>query len=361
MKPVKVAIISCTHGHAEGYYGIRYDKCFDLVAVSVAPGYENSHNMPMLEGIPKYKTDVELYENHPELEAVILASENAYHMQHVREAVSRGLHILSMKVPTFHLEEYEEMIRISEEAGVVFQIELEMRHHAPVERVKRLIESGAIGDLLSVNLVNYSVNPVCAWPWQCDPYLSYGEVVPLRPNDDRFRGGCLADHPHGFDVVRYLTGSEFDTIYADVSPNIRDFVKTEDMMRLIGKMKNGVSYSIDPSYANDEQQRPDWEQYERYPRIVEVFMTVVGTKGTIITDLYGKTYCCQTVPAGAYMVSPGLGSSGLWNRVTNEFYHCIRDGEKPTINLRNHYNTIRTMVAGYESVRTGEVIKINYE
>ena len=360
MKPIKIAIISCSHGHASGYYRIRNEKYFDLVAVSIAPGFENSQRMEMLDGIPKYKSDVELYENHPDLEAVILASENANHMQQVREAASRGLHILSMKIPTFNLDEYAEMIRISEEAGIVFQVELEMRNHASVERVKRLIDEGAIGDLLSVNVVNYSSNPVDGYAWMCDPYLSFGEVVPLRPNDNRFRGGALSDHPHAFDVVRYLTDSEFDTIYADVSPNIRDHVVTEDMIRLIGRMKNGVTYSVDPSYACDEER--GWGgDITRYPRGVEVFMTAVGTKGTIIADLYGKTYCCQSELTGAYFVSPYVGSSGLWNRVTNEFYHCIREGEEPTITLRIHHNTIRTMVAGYESVRTGEVIKIKYE
>ena len=86
-------------------------------------------------------------------------------------------------------------------------------------------------------------------------------------------------------------------------------------------------------------------------------MTVVGTKGVIIADLYGKTYCHQLQSNGKYIVS-GLGSSGLWNRRMEEFYHCIRSGKKPTVGLRNHYDSIAAMNAAYDSVSTGQVIQL---
>lgn len=359
IKPVKVAILSCNHGHAPGYYGLKSDPMFELVAVSLKPEAYADVRVKNLEGIPQYGTDTELLDAHPELEAVIIASDNASHFQQLREAAKRGLHIFSMKVPTFDMEEYDEMIRLTEEAGVVCQVELEMRHHAPIYRIKEAIEAGKIGKLLSVNAVNYSHNPVWWRPWQANPEASYGKRVPLRDGDDRFRGGALADHPHLFDLIRYITDSEFSQVYAEVSPNIRDGVETEDMIHIVGKLENGVSYSVDPSYANNEEHVTqmigmDWNQY---PRCVEVFMTAVGTEGVIIADLYGKTYCFQRKSNGRYAAG-SLGSSGLWNRRTEEFYHCIRDGKKPTVGLREHRNSILTMNAAYESVAAGKVIQL---
>ena len=332
---------------------------FELVAASVKPEAYADVRIKNLEGIPLYDTDEALFDAHPELEAVILASDNASHFEQVCEAAKRGLHIFSMKVPTFNMQEYDEMIRRTEEAGVVCQVELEMRHHAPIYRIKEAIETGKIGKLLSVNAVTYSHNPVWWRPWQANPEASYGSRVSLRPGDDRFRGGALADHPHLFDIIRYITDSEFSQVYAEVSPNIREGVETEDMIRVIGRLENGVCYSIDPSYANNEEHvsqmiGSDWN---KYPRCVEVFMTVVGTKGVIISDLYGKTYCHQLQSNGKYIAS-GLGSSGLWNRRMEEFYHCIRSGKKPTVGLRNHYDSIAAMNAAYDSVSTGQVIQL---
>jgi predicted dehydrogenase len=75
-------------------------------------------------------------------------------------------------------------------------------------------------------------------------------------------------------------------------------------------------------------------------------------------DLYGKTYCYQEQKSETFVISPGLSSTGLWNRMMNDFYHSIREGMEPAVTLRKHYNTIQAMVAGYESVTTGEVIKL---
>lgn len=359
IKPVKIAILSCNHGHAPGYYSLKSDPMFELVAASVVPEAYADVRIKNLEGIPLYKTDLELFQAHPELEAVIIASDNKSHFEQVCQAAKRGLHIFSMKVPTFDMDQYDEMIRLTEQAGLVCQVELEMRHHAPVYRIKEAIDTGTIGKLLSVNAVNYSHNPVWWRPWQANPEASYGSRVPLGAGDDRFRGGALADHPHLFDIVRYITGSEFSQVYADVAPNIREGVETEDMIRVIGRMQSGVSYSIDPSYANDEEHvdRMVGSEWNKYPRCVEVFMTVVGTKGVIISDLYGKTYCYQLQSSGKYIVS-GLGSSGLWNRRMEEFYHSIRSGKKPTVGLREHRNSILTMNAAYESVSTGKVVNL---
>ena len=360
IKPVNVAVLSCNHGHAPGYYSLNKDPMYRLVAATVKGEARNDARIKKLETIPQYETEEQLYDAHPELEAVIIASDNASHFEQVRRAAQRGLHIFSMKVPTFNMEEYEEMIRLTEEAGVVCQVELEMRHHAPVHRIKDAIAEGKIGKLLSINAVNYSHNPVWWRPWQANPEASYGSRVQLRPGDDRFRGGALADHPHLFDIIRYITDSEFAQVYAEVSPNIREGVETEDMIRVIGKLENGVTYSIDPSYANNEEHvdkmvGSDWCLY---PRCVEVFMTVVGTKGVIVSDLYGKTYCFQRETNGKYAMSAGLSSAGLWNRRMEEFYHCIRDGKKPTVGLRDHYNSILAMNAAYESVTKGEIVTV---
>ena len=356
IQPIKIAILSCNHGHAPGYYALKDDPMFRLVAVSIKAEARNDARLAKLEGIAQYETDEALLDAHPELEAVIIASDNASHFRQVCLAASRGLHIFSMKVPTFQMDEYDEMIRMTEQAGVVCQVELEMRHHAPLYRIKEAIAEGKIGKLLSINAVNYSHNPVWWRPWQANPEASYGSRVVLRGDDPRFRGGALADHPHLFDVIRYVTEAEFSQIYADVSPNIRDGVETEDMIRIIGKMDSGVCFSIDPSYANNEEhvQKMIGSQWNKYPRCVEVFMTAVGSRGVIVADLYGKTYCHQ-LSDGKYITS-SLASSGLWNRRMVEFYHCVRSGKKPTVGLREHRNSILAMNAAYESVSTGECV-----
>ena len=357
MKPIKIAILSCNHGHARGYFGLRNDPLYELVGVSLAKGYEYIAGMETISDVPKYASDEELYDAHPEIEAVIVGSDNLSHMRQVREAARRGLHIFSMKIPTFDMDEYREMVEVTEKAGIVCQVELEMRHHAPLYRIRDMLAQGALGELLTINMVNYSHNPVWWRPWQCDPELSYGRRVPLRPGETRCRGGALADHPHIWDAIRFVTGSHYDTIFAEISPNPRPEVETEDMVHAVGRLTDGTVFSVDPSYANDEHHVPVQIDWEKYPRCVEVFMSAVGTKGTIIADLYGKTYFTQRGKDTEYMCND-VENGDLWNRRMQEFYDCVREGAKVPVGLRDHLETIAAMNAAYESITEGRPVKL---
>lgn len=356
INPIKIGILSCNHGHAKGYYAIKDDPHFEVVGLSTRYDAEGLERAPDLA---KYPTDDALYEAHPDMEAVIIASDNKAHMEQVRWAAARGLHIFSMKIPSFDMDEYREMIELTEAKGLVCQIELEMRNHAPIYRAKELIQSGALGEVLSINMINYSHNPVWWRAWQCDPVESWGKEVPLRAGDARCRGGALADHPHIFDLVRFLTDDSIDEVYADVAPNLREGVKTEDMVRVMGRMKGGVIFSLDPSYANDEAHIPQQVAgWEKYPRPVEVTLNIVGSAGTIVANLYGKSTYMQTPEHPEYTSTYLEDPIGLWNRRTMEFYQCVREGAVPTVHLRNHLESIMAMVAAYDSISCGKPCKV---
>ena len=357
IKPIKIAILSCNHGHAKGYYALKDDPFFELVAVSIKPDYRDRVFAERLGNVPIYDNNEDLYRNHPDLEAVIIGSDNRSHITEFREAIARDLHIFSMKVPTFDLSEYDEMISLSESRGVVCQVELEMRERAEIYRVKELIEQGSLGKLLSISMTNYSHNPVWWRPWQCSPEDSFGKRVPLRPGDARFRGGALADHPHVFDVIRVITGASFDSVYADVAPNLRP-VETEDMIRLIGKLSDGTLFSIDPSYANDEHHVDKMIDWIKYPRPVEVTMNLVGTEGTLVANVYERSIYLQGGARGEYMASE-VENVGAWNKRMHDFYRSVRHGEPVTVGLREHRETILAMLAAYESVSRSRPVKLS--
>ena len=99
----------------------------------------------------------------------------------------------------------------------------------------------------------------------------------------------------------------------------------------------------------------DWQ---KYPRCVEVTMNIVGTKGTLLADLYGKPFNRQSKSGNGYYLSGAPGSVGLWDKRMQDFYDCIRGGEKPPVDLKAHRESIEAMLAAYESVSTGKIIKM---
>lgn len=358
MKPLKIAILSLTHGHTRKYYQVlRENPKLDWVAVSA----ENPEVRAVFEagnfGIPCYDSDAELFARHPDLEAAVIASANNRHLKQMRECARRGIHILSMKIPTFDPEEYDEMIRLVDDSGIICQIELEMHYNPVVLRIKKLIADGTIGTIRSLQATNITLSPVWAFPWQGVPEASYGKRIPLRAGDSRFRGGALCDHPHIFDLIRHLTGAEFDTIYAQVAPNLRRELEVEDMILASGKMTDGTTFLFDPSWSRMEERLkvpgPGWE---RFPKRMEVNLTITGDKGVLACDCFGPNIYHNGAPNDRYTVQYTYFDE--WIGLIDEFVDCIRNHREPQINLRWHRPTIDAMNGCYESIATGQIISL---
>lgn len=356
MKPIKIAMMSMTHGHTRKYYQTLTDNPnLDWVAVSTANEEVKRIFLDSVQGIPCYDSDEEMLDAHPEIQAAVLASENSEHLRQMKLCADRRIHILSMKIPSFDMEEYDEMIRLTEDSGIVCQIELELHYNPVVQRMKSISKMGTVGELKSFQATNITLSPVWAFPWQGVPELSYGKRIPLKEGDVRCRGGALCDHPHIFDMVREISGSEFDMIFAQAAPNIRPDIQEEDMLAVVGKMKNGMSFLLDPSWSRSENRLkvpgPGWEVF---PKRMEVNIVLNGETGTVMTDCFGPNVYHNGTPQSRYTVQYTYFDE--WIGLIDEFADCIRNNKIPKINLRWHRNSIQAMNACYESIATGKPV-----
>ncbi len=289
MKPLKIAMLSLTHGHTRKYFQTLKDSPkLDWVAACAEDDTVERRFRQAVEGVPCYRDEQEMFDRHPEIEAAVLASANNEHLRQVKACVQRGVHVLSMKIPTFDLDEYDQMIELVEQAGLVCQVELELHYNPVVRRLKQLVAEGAVGRIRSIQATNITLSPVWAFPWQGVPEQSFGKRVPLADGDGRFCGGALCDHPHVFDLIRWLTHSDFEHIYAEVAPNIRTDLEVEDLLVVNGKMADGCTFLFDPSWSRLENRfsepGPGWEIF---PKRMEVNLTIGGENGTMVVDCFG--------------------------------------------------------------------------
>ncbi len=346
-------MMALTHGHTRKYYQtLRENSKLDWVASCAADQRAKEVYELYDNGVPCYLSPEEMFEKHPDIEAVVIASANDQHLKEMKLCAERGVHILSMKIPSFDPKEYDEMIELVDKAGIVCQVELEMHYNPVVKRLQEIIASGSLGKLLSIQMTNITLSPVWAFPWQGVPEASYGTRVPLKNGDKRFRGGALCDHPHIFDLIRWLTGSDFDYVFSQVAPNIRPELEVEDMILATGKMKDGTAFLFDPSWSRMEERiavpAPGWEVF---PKRMEVNVTITGEKGTVMCDCFGPNVYHNGAPNDRYTVQYTYFDE--WIGLIDEFVDCIRNHKQPKINLKWHRQTIDCMNACYESVKTG--------
>ncbi len=356
MKPLKIAMLSLTHGHTRKYFQTLKDSSqLDWVAACAEDDTVERRFRQAVEDVPCYRDEQEMFDRHLEIEAAVLASANSEHLRQVKACVQRGVHILSMKIPTFDLDEYDQMIELVDQASLVCQVELELHYNPVVRRLKQLVAEGAIGRIRSIQATNITLSPVWAFPWQGMPEQSFGKRVPLADGDGRFRGGALCDHPHVFDLIRWLTHSDFEHIYAEVAPNIRTDLEVEDLLVVNGKMADGCTFLFDPSWSRHEERLsepgPGWEIF---PKRMEVNLTIGGENGTIVADCFGPNVYHNGVPNDRYTVHYTYFDE--WIGLIDEFVGCVRNGHTPQINLGWHRRNIEAMNACYESIAAGQPV-----
>ena len=355
-RPLKIAMLSLTHGHTRKYFQTLQDSPkLDWVAACAENDAVRHRFARDVQGVPCYDNEGEMFDRHPEIEAVVLASANSQHLRQMEACAQRGIHILSMKIPSFDLAEYDRMIEVVEQSGVVCQIELELHYNPVVERIKRLVADGAVGRILSMQATNITLSPVWAFPWQGSPEQSYGRRIPLSAGDTRFRGGALCDHPHVFDLIRWLTGSDFESLYAEVAPNMRTDLEVEDILLVNGRMTDSSTFLLDPSWSRLEERLPEpGPGWEVFPKRMEVNLTIGGEDGTLMADCFGPNVYHNGAPNDRYTVQYTYFDE--WIGMVDEFVDCVRNGRTPQINLSWHRRTIEAMNACYESIAEGQPI-----
>ena len=356
MKPLKIAMLSLTHGHTRKYYQTLNDNPkLEWVAVYAETETVKNNFLKWGYDIPCYMDEKEMFDKHPDIEAVVMASANYIHLRQFRECAKRGIHVLSMKIPTFDMDEYAEIEELVEKSGIVCHVELEMHYNPVTTRLYEMIARNELGKISAINATNITLSPVWAFPWQGIPEQSYGKRVSLKPGDKRFRGGALSDHPHVFDMIRWLTNSEFDYVYAEAGPNIRQDIEVEDILLVNGKMKNGVSFLFDPSWSRLEERLnvpgPGWEIF---PKRMEVNVAISGENGVILADCFGPNVYHNGKPNDRYTVQYTYFDE--WIGMMDEFVDCVRNKKMPKINLKWHRKTIEAMNACYESISSGKPV-----
>jgi len=188
------------------------------------------------ERLEEFKADwkVEsLYEDYgkllseTKLDIVSIATEISNHPEIVIEAARNAVPVIVCEKPIAPgLEIAREMVKECEKMGSFLLINHERRFASDYAFVKGMIERGDIGELVSIR----------------------GRMLTGSPKDGtdcEVEGGgpLLHDGTHLIDVIRYLSGSEVDWVYGDMSekPGIR---VEETLWGMMG-LKSGVRVMIE--------------------------------------------------------------------------------------------------------------------
>jgi predicted dehydrogenase len=88
--------------------------------------------------------------NDPTLDAIVIATPVPTHYALAKQALEAGKHVFVEKPPAMKASEMEELVAIAEERKLVLMPGHLLLYHPGVQKLKRLVETGELGDVLCV-------------------------------------------------------------------------------------------------------------------------------------------------------------------------------------------------------------------
>ena len=203
-------------------------------------------------------TDYQKMVDEVAMDAVIVAVPTKFHYGIIKHLLERGISVFAEKPFCLNTAQGEELVTLAANQNVINQVGYHNKFTGTFIEVKKIIKSGALGDIF--HFVGESYGPVVIKAkqdtWRSDP--SEG-------------GGCLLDYAsHVIDLINDLlapvNGVDGVILQSIYSKNVEDAVYS--LLRLSNNVKGILSVN--------------WSD-ETY-RKMSTTVTVVGTKGKIISD-----------------------------------------------------------------------------
>ncbi|HHW7507825.1 TPA: inositol 2-dehydrogenase [Mannheimia haemolytica] len=239
----------------------KYVKGAEIKAISDVKITEELTAWAKSMGIPEVYDDYKKILQDPEIDAVLVCSSTNTHAPISIEAAQAGKHVFCEKPVDADPAKIREVLAAVEKAGVKFQVGFNRRFDHNFKAIKDRVAAGDIGEPHVIRVTSR------------DPEAPPIEYVKVS-------GGMFFDMTiHDFDMIRYLSGSEVEEVFAVgtvlVNPEIGKAGDIDTAVITL-KLKNGAIGVIDNSrkaaYGYDQR--------------AEVF----GSKGAIhITNDTGST------------------------------------------------------------------------
>jgi predicted dehydrogenase len=302
--------------------------------------------MVVTHGARKSYSDYDRMLADPEIDAVIIATSDAFHVPASLRALQAGKHVLCEKPLALTVEDAEELGAAVKKSGRVFQVGHMKRFDPGIEAAKTFIET-EMGQLVALKA------------WYCDSTHRYpmtDAVQPLvvasahakkpkdNPKADMRRYLMLAHGCHLIDTARHLAG-EIVSVRAKLSERAGMRAWFVDVT-----FANGTLGHLDLTVAV----RMDWHEG----------FQIYGENGSIIAKTFNPWYYKSSEvdifrerDGGSFRV---LGADGhFYRRQLEGFANVILDGAKQLgANADDGIASVRAMVAIARSAESGKEVAL---
>lgn len=339
----KIAVIGCgtiaVSQHIPAY--AANEDAQILYFCDVVP--EKAAAMAAQYGCGEAITDYRIALEDPRVDAVSICTPNYLHAQMTVEALEAGKHVLCEKPCAPFFAEAEKMQEAQKKSGKVLNIGVVNRFNTAVNRIKKLIDSGELGELYHIYLSFRAHRSIPGWGgWFTDKARSGGGVLidwgvhfldlaMYCAGDPKVltasgRGFCrLGRSLSEYTYVNMWAGPPKEDGIYDVDDFFTGFVRTE-----------GPTITLNGGWAQNIGEG-------------EMYIDFLGSKGGVRLQ-YGGNYKFYGTKDGALITEePDYLVHDPYQAEIDAFLECIDSGEKLPSHIDSVLITAKLMQSLYDS------------
>ncbi len=267
---------------------------------------------------------VEYFSNLNELidmrpDGVVVSVPTSKHYVVAREVVERGIHVLVEKPIAGTIGEAVDLVGAAERSGVVLMVGHVERFNPVVERLREIIRSGLLGDVVSV---------------------SAKRVGPLPPRDPD-TGVVLDLAVHDIDVMRYVLDSDPIEVFARTrSARLRSGFEDFAILDLL--FENGSYGLIETNWITPHKVRE---------------LVVVGTKAVAYVNYIEQRLIIYN---GEWVREAKIEREEPLKRELMDFINAVKTGRKPRVTGEDGLKALVVALKALESSKLGKPVKVEY-
>ena len=274
-------------------------------------------------------------------DVVAIATPSAFHPVQGVLAAQAGKHVVTEKPMAISLKGADELVNACDSAGVFLFVVKQNRLNAPVQMLKRAVDTGRFGRL-------YLGNCTVRWSRPQDYY----DQAPWRGTWEFDGGAFMNQASHYVDLIQWMMGP-VESVVAKTATLARR-IETEDTGVAVMRFRSGALGVIEVTMLT-------------YPRNMEGSFTLLGEKGTVKIggtavnkvehwefadedpdDEFARSL--ESNPPNVY----GYGHEGYYRNVLA----VLRGDARPDTDGRAGRKSLELILGIYESARTGRDVPL---
>ncbi len=346
MEKTKVAILGAgfiANIHMESYH--RFVPEAEIVAV-YARDIRKAKTFAEKHPIPKWYDDLDDIIQNSDCEVVDICLPNFLHFDATLKAAAASKHVIIEKPLATTLEDADKMITACKSANVKLMYAEELCFAPKYERVRQMVNEGAIGNIFMLKQSEKHSGPHSDWFY--DINLSGGGVL--------MDMGC-----HAIAWFRWmLNNAKAKSVYASMSTVLHKAkTKGEDNSVVIVEFENGVTAIAENSWAKHGGMDDKSEVY--------------GTGGVIYADLFmGNASLAYSKSGYGYALEKADTTVGwtfpIFEEAFNQgyphelkhFIECVQQDKEPVVTGEDGRAILEIIYAAYASAAEGKKIMIPF-